>query len=317
MIPVVAFKTRTLDHQLTEVDLQLASAPLAIRRFTEHMTVERPTLAMKRATDETLSIYAKCGSDQNAPVSVTKLCEICGIALHGRKPAPSKGPFYSVENYKSWRGHTGNLFFHGHKASIRIPYNLSHGTARISVAHEIGHLLIHRRASGYDEATLRLPSSIAEEALAEYGARLLLMPSNHCRVERENLAEYALMQSSRSRVTLHSAVTRLGDPDIASVEICGAILWRMNGHADGTELLNARLTPQWHLCPREFVPVGKCKARLGSLVAELAQNNKPISGSRVEEVNIGSFNGRFRVDACAWGSVDDGTKLVLSVFRDI
>lgn len=304
-----------LDHKLAEVDLQFASAPLAIRRFTQHMTVERPTVAMKHATDEMLSIYVRDRGDKTDPVSVTRLCEICGIDLHGKKPRPLKGPFYSVEKYKSWRGHTGNLFFNGDKAWIRIPPHLTHETARISVAHEIGHFLIHWRGSTYDEATLRLPSSVAEEALAEYGARLLLMPENRCHIERENLAEYALMQSSRSRVTLHSAVTRLGDPDIAPAEIFGAILWRMNKNVEGVDSLNARLTPQWHLCPRQFIPVGKCKARQGSLIAELAQANKSISGSRVEEVNIGSFIGRFLVDACAWGSVDDGTRLVLSIFR--
>src|SRR5262249_41739932 len=157
---------------------------------------------------------------------------------------------------------TGKLLFDGSKVSIRIPDHLSHERARISVAHELGHLLIHRRGEGYDEATIRLPSSPSEESLAEYGARLLLMPSpqfNH-----RNLAEHSLIQSSRSRVTLHSAVLRLGDPDVEPYDVVGAILWRMNSGVSKNLPLGSRLTPQWHLCPGYFVPVGKCRARYGS-----------------------------------------------------
>jgi Zn-dependent peptidase ImmA (M78 family) len=44
--------------------------------------------------------------------------------------------------------------------------------ARVAVAHELAHVLIHKKADGYDEATIRLQSSPTEEALAEYGARL-------------------------------------------------------------------------------------------------------------------------------------------------
>jgi hypothetical protein len=317
MTPFVTNGTRALDFRLAGVDIQLKAAPLAIRRFTEEMSVDLPTIAMRRATNNVLDLYIDSGAEKT-PISITKLCEISDVRLHGRRPAPAAGPFYSVDNYKAWRGHSGNLFFGGTKASIRIPDNVTHEMARISVAHEIGHLLIHRRKSGYDEATLRLPSSNAEEALAEYGARLLLMPlQTNESLQHTNLAESALAQSSRSRVTLHSAVTRLGDPDVLSTDIVGAILWRMNGRVEDTQPVSARLTPHWHLCPGQFIPVGKCKAREGSLVAELGGREKTVSGSRIEDINIGSFKGSFRVDACAWGSIADGSRLVLSVFREL
>ncbi len=316
MTPLAAHGKRTLDFQLAGVDLQLTGAPLAIRRFTEEMNVDSPTIAMKQATSDVLGLYIDSGAERT-PISITKLCEIFDVRLHGRKPAAGAGPYYSVENHKAWRGHSGNLLFEGKKAAIRIPDNVSHEMARISVAHEIGHLLIHRRKLGYDEATLRLPSSNAEETLAEYGARLLLMPLLTGElVQSNNLAEFALAQCSRSRVTLHSAVTRLGDPDVPSADIVGAILWRMNARVEDAQPVGARLTPQWHLCPGQFIPVGKCKARETSLVAELGGKGKPVSGSSVEDVNIGSLNGSFRIDACAWGSIADGTRLVLSVFRE-
>jgi Zn-dependent peptidase ImmA (M78 family) len=301
-------------YDLCALDFQLETAPLPIRRFTQRMMVGHPTLAMKCATDRALQEYGQAEKQESSPISITKLCELFGIKLVGNRPSYSRA-WYSIENYKPRNGHTGRLFFEAEKPFIKIANSVSYDTARISAAHEIGHLLIHRSGARYDEATLRLPSTPAEEALAEYGARLLLFPI--CKPSNSsNLAEYALMHGSKSRVTLHAAVSRLTDPDVTSVNIKGAILWRLNGRIEKAEPINARLTPQWHLCARHFVPVGKCKARQRSLVADLAESNKPAAGSRVEDVSIGSFTGRFRVDACAWGSVDEGTRLVLSVFRN-
>ena len=165
--------------------------------------------------------------------------------------------------------------------------------------------------------TLRLGSSPAEEALAEYAARMLLIPSGCYETTAEaNLAEFAIAQASRWRVTIHCFVERLGDPDVASTSIAGAILWRMRPDVAASEPLHARLTPQWHLCRDAFIPIRKCKARPGSLVAHLAAVEASAAMSGREDVNIGSFAGHFRVDAFAWGSVDDGTRLILSIFRD-
>jgi len=301
-------------HDLCALDLQLETAPLPIRRFTHRMMVSHPTLAMKCATDQALEKYE--GTERNqltSPISITKLCELFNIELVGTRPSSNRA-WYSIENYKPRNGHTGKLFFEAEKAFIKVADSVSYDTARISAAHEIGHLLIHRKGTKYDEATLRLPSTPAEEALAEYGARLLLLPV--CQpFKSTNLAEYALMHGSKARVTLHASVSRLTDPDVVDVDIKGAILWRLNAQVEKLRPLSARLTPQWHLCPRQFVPVRKCKARQGSLVADLAESNRLVSDTRVEDVSIGSFIGRFRIDACAWGSVDEGTRLVLSVFR--
>jgi hypothetical protein len=130
-----------------------------------------------------------------------------------------------------------------------------------------------------------------------------------------NLAEYAVRQSSLARVTVHSAVARLGDPDLPQFEVCGAILWRVDSEANERFPVYERMTPFWHLCPDSFVPIRKSKARERSLVAELAACSGAVSDSRDESVRIGTFIGYFRVDAFAWGSLRDGTRLVLSVFR--
>jgi uncharacterized protein DUF955 len=187
----------------------------------------------------------------------------------------------------------------------------------VSVAHELGHVLLHSRDDGFDEATVRLPSTPAEEGLAEYAARLLLMPAtlwSHLNVDT-NLAECSVVQSSMARVTVHASVVRLGDPDLVDLGIRGAILWRLNAGLPNSDLLYERLTPQWHLCPGSFIPIRKCRARHGSVTADAASASGPVVSTRLEEVNIGTFVGWFLVHVFAWGSVQDGTRLVLSIFQ--
>ncbi|MGA9063436.1 MAG: hypothetical protein WB341_17465, partial [Terracidiphilus sp.] len=36
----------------------------------------------------------------------------------------------------------------------------------------------------------------------------------------------------------------------------------------------------------------------------------------MEDVNIGTFAGRYRIDAFAWGSLEKGSRVVLTVFRE-
>jgi Zn-dependent peptidase ImmA (M78 family) len=296
-----------------------AAVPLTIRRFVEESGVDRPGAAMKLATDLLLGAYNEGQRDPSTPISVERLCDLAGAALIGKRPRGRRSDDYSFESYKRRVGHTGKLYFDGLRATIKIPDHVDPNTARVSVAHEIGHLLIHRRGTGYDKATLRLQSSPEEEALAEYCARLLLIPTYvwSPSLPEENLARYAITQSSLTRVTLHAAVTRLGDPDVVTAGVRGAILWRINSQVSRSESISARLTPHWHLCPKAFVPVRKCKARDGSLIAQVAGDNRARAQSGIEEVSIGSFVGSFRIDAFACGTIDDGTRLVLSIFREL
>jgi Zn-dependent peptidase ImmA (M78 family) len=307
----------SLDAQLrslTDPSWSRLDSPLSVRRFVDEFGKESPGAAMKFAADLLLAAY---GHDRHGlPIEVEKLCQLCGAELKGVKPKARTSSAYSMKNDRPRSGHTGKLYLDRTKASIKIPHDVDHSMARLSVAHELGHLLIHRRGSEYDEATMRLGSSPEEEALAEYCARLLLMPTGHWLPQAigSNLAEYAIERASQMRVTLHSAVTRFGDPDVTPVKVRGAILWRMNPVISALEPMGARLTPQWHLCPGAFVPVRKSKARAGSVVAELADAGRPAGESRLEQVEIGSFIGYFRVDAFAWGSVQEGTRVVLSLF---
>lgn len=309
-----------LDAQLASLyarETRTADLPLALRRFVGGFGVDRPTTAMCMAVNAILNDYSVLFAKNDPPIEVKRLCEVCSAELTGHRPKSRDANVYSTDGYHARTGHTGKLYFRNSKVCIRIPTDVDYATARVSVAHELGHLLIHRRGDTYDEATMRLPSSTDEEALAEYAARLLLIPSGlWSSAQRENLAELALSQCGLAKVTLHAIVARAGDPDVPVTDVRGAILWRINRYAPISHAVGARLTPQWHLCPGAFIPVGRCKARADSLVATLASENSPVAGSKVEDVAIGSFCGRFRVDAFSWGSLQEGTRLVLSIFRE-
>jgi hypothetical protein len=185
--------------------------------------------------------------------------------------------------------------------------------ARVAAAHEIGHVLVHKRGERFDDVTTRLPSSAHEEAIAEYAARLLLLPARRAGIQ--NLATYAVRSASEAEVTVHAAASRLGDPDQSESSLMGAVLWKMNPKVPSTSTLAEQLTPAWHLCPGAFVPIGNCKARGGSVVSEVAGESGSADSIQTEDVRIGSFTGVFRVHAFAWGSVSARTRLVLSVFE--
>jgi hypothetical protein len=312
--------TCPLDIQLSSLSLKETlgnEMPLALKRFMNEFGVNRPTVAMRIAADTLLVAYGESVGYLKPPLSVERLCVLCSAELAGSRPSSARRHnAYSAAEYKPRAGHTGKLFIRNSQIIIKIPDEIEFETARLSVAHEIGHLLIHRRGGTCDEATIRLSTSTEEEALAEYAARLLLLPGNtFCPRAEENLAEYAVAQAGIAKAPVHSAVSRLGDPDVPSLGVRGAILWRINPELPKSGPLYTRLTPQWHLCPGAFVPVRRCKARVGSLIAELADLPSAKAGSDIQSVNIGTFVGTFRVDVFAWGSVPDGTRSVLSVFR--
>ncbi len=314
---------RTLDDDLRaliEKEICSGELPLSLKRFVDVAGGRWPTEAMILAADRLLADYSEfVAAPLSIPISVEKLCTVCNIELLGTRPAVTSGTAYSVSSPASRSGHTGKTYFESSRITIRIPPQTDYTTGRVSVAHEIGHVLVHRRGKAFDEATVRLPSSPEEEGLAEFAARLLLMPSKLWSgfPAGKNMAEDAITRSSLARVTIHSAVTRFGDPDLEDTGIRGAILWRLNPDVPGHRAVHERLTPQWHLCRGSFVPIRRSKARAGSLIADIAEHPGVLADSRVEDVRIGTFIGNFGVDAFAWGSVVDGTRLVLAVFRGV
>jgi hypothetical protein len=310
-----------LDPQLSNLlqkERDVASLPLALRRFADCFGEPSATLAMRAATRDLLGEYFSDQSVSRTAISVDRLCRLAGAqVIVPAKLAPPR-VVYALGAPRPHRSPTGAIVFSSGRPRITVPSTVDKTTARISVAHELGHLLIHRRKNLWDDATVRLPSTSEEEALAEYAARLLLMPVSRWSGHRDhcvNLAQFVLRASSAAGVTVHSAVARLGDPDVSDARVRGAILWKLNPLVSRSAPIAHRMTPQWHLCPGAFVPVGKCGSRLGSLAAELAAGTGPVTASQLEDVRIGSFVGTLQAHGHAWGSIDDGTRIVLTVFQ--
>jgi hypothetical protein len=308
-----------LDPQLNESVRAEANGevmPLALRRFQECWESRCSAGAIQRATEAVLAAYRQLFPGASPVIRVSRLCDIIGIRLTGLRPGRIKPSFAVAESSSRHLGHSGSVRFSRQgMPSIEIPEGVDGYRARVAAAHEIGHVLLHRRGDNYDPVTTRLPTSAQEEAIAEYAARLLLLPSKN--VEVENLAECAVRWASNAEVTVHAATSRLGDPDQASPRLRGAVLWRLNPRVPGSSSLAERLTPAWHLCPGAFIPIGRCRARVDSVVAELANATAPGSEIRCEDVRIGSLVGSFRIHAFAWGSESAGTRLVLSVFQQL
>ena len=238
-----------------------------------------------------------------------------GARLEGLRPAQKTSPVYVVAGGPGRHsGHSGSVRFSTDgMPCILIPEGIDGYRARVAAAHEIGHILVHRRHDCYDHVTIRLATSLHEEAIAEYIARVLLLPQR--RVATTNLAEAAVRWASETEVTVHAATGRVGDPDQQELAVRGAILWKMSANSESDSSIADRLTPAWHLCAGAFIPIGRCKARSQSLIAEVADTTAPACAERIEDVHIGSLQGEFRVHAFAWGSVSAGTRLVLSVFQ--
>jgi hypothetical protein len=311
-------RKQVLDSRLLDLltkETTLDALPLALRRFARALGHASVTEAMRRAVAALLNEYFG-GSAPKGPVSVSRLGRLAGAEIQVPAKLTPPRTAYSL-GASGRRGHTGIISFSLGLPKIRVPDAVDKATARISVAHEIGHLLIHRRANRWDDATLRLGSSEEEEALAEYAARLLLMPieTAYDRIgDGQNLAQFALQLASAAGVTVHAAVSRLGDPDVADNRVRGAILWRLNPRIPASSPVARRMTPQWHMCPGAFVPVGKCAARVGSLAASIAAGPE-TTARQCEDVRIGSFTGRYIANGYAWGSVEDGTRLVLTIYQ--
>lgn len=290
--------------------------PLAVARFRDSCGAATAVDAMRTVTQELVQQHGVPQGGREV-MRVARLCELCGLSLEGGPVRRPPRNVYSSARSSGMRTHSGTLHLHPTHSRVHLPAGIDYLRGRAAVAHEIGHYLIHRRAGQLDLATSRLSSSPEEEGLSEYAARLLLMPKvDWLQSPSTNLASRCFEVASNAKVTVHAAAARLGDPDSdLRGGVRAVILWRLHPELPSDSAVPERMTPQWHLCSDAFIPVRRCHAREGSLIAELASGGDGVSEStRVEPVAIGSMKGSYRVDARAWGSVARGTRLVLAVF---
>lgn len=295
--------------------------PLPLRSLVQQSGVGDVVGAAQWIAKKTLDRYTAECSAKIERISLIYLCEILGIALKGHKfHVDSKDIDNKIRLEAGYRPQYMAASISLIDGSPVIELNYSKITqARISVAHEIGHYLIHAPHGILNWGTFSSPSSREEEIIAEYIGRLLLLPGasvNDQLARSRTQTEACVRSASKALVSIHTAVSRLADPDQpAAANFRGAILWGLNRRVGIDRPLAERLTPFWHICS-EFVPIRKCSARTGSIVAELGAMNGDAASSQKEDVHIGAFRGRFLVDGFAWGNVAKGTRLVLTIFTD-
>jgi hypothetical protein len=286
--------------------------PFAIQRFVEFSNATDPISAAIWAATHLLGEYHIAFPGRSVPVSVGRLCALLAIKLVGEIPiARSNRTRITFGNPRIPR-----LIIDGREARIEVR-DANAERARISVAHEIGHFLIHRRGADLDRIALKSDTSREEEAIAEFIGRMLLMPPvvvGSRMGATGSKAAACVTTADLCWTTLHSSAARLSDPDRHDHDVAGTILWRIDRAKEGGTPIEKRLSPHWHLCPHYFIPVHRCTARSGSVVAKVAAQNVPAHAWADEDVRIGSFSGRYLVDAFGWGSWRTGTRQVLSVF---
>lgn len=296
-------------HRLAIREANREELALPVRRFREYRNEPTALSAIQNAAKELIAQYSASNSSIDR-ISVTALCVMCGLRLEGAPRTRSSRPAATMRTAQD--AHTGKLILNTVAPTISLPAGIDVSLARVAVAHEIGHFLIHRRGTSLDRLTVRLPTSADEEALAEYCARLLLMPAIVRHADSKISVLKCLALARAADVTLHSAASRLGDPDVMQKQnIECVIYWRLK---TSTTTQTRRLSPSWHLCPTAFIPINRCYASRASLVAEIGEGESLAEGSRVEQVQIGTLRGTYLVEAVAWGSVRKGTRTVLSAF---
>jgi hypothetical protein len=301
-----------------KLDRLAADWPFALREFLVATKAETPVAAAQTAANSLLGRYYSQYGDSTRVVSVTKLCQLLGIEIVGKLPRLSpRSPVYKLLTEDA--AHSAKLNFASGRPVIEVMDSRA-PIARISAAHELGHYLIHLRDGRLNDQTLRSKSSPEEEALSEYIGRLLLMPTSQFDPYSEPSPNYSiqcLSLASRAHVVANASAARLMDPDHRVTPVKGIIFWKLRAQEPESLSVAQRMTPTWHHCGDAFIPIGKCHAKGDSLIATLAASNQRCEGVSEEDVHVGSFSGRFRVDAYAWGSLRDRTRCVLSVFCQI
>lgn len=282
--------------------------PLTIRRFVQQQQSEGVVEAAVRSTQRLLQDYQTTVGPLSPTIRLSKLAKLQSVELRGlgniaATRVVGRGP--------SQRYHAA-ITMVGDSPTITIPPGSNRADARISVAHELGHLLIHSRGKQVDEITVKLGTSREEEALAEYMGRLLLMEKRLCHsdLSDDGMTRLCFDLSSAANVPLIVALARIGDPD-QNLGVAGVIIWDLR--RDRQPTIAERLRPYCRLCGAAFIP-DRSHAREGSLTAIVASGESERIVVGTESVRIGRFVGEFRVEAYGWGSEERGTRKVLSIF---
>lgn len=307
----------------------LDTLPFPVQTFCTWHNQKSPVAAMEKVVEDLL---VNCGQKSETgfdcstfATNIGEICRFLGIDVRGPQPSVPSKSVYSTSGSRgdkiSKPAVSGTLQLVDGKPVVYVPNKTDLPHRRLSVAHEIGHYLMLWKGDRVDRSAAGFSSTQEEEELAEYAARLILLPKFALAVPSGfGVAKSCIYLAGRRCTTVWSAARRMGDPGIAQNNLRAIVLWRLNPEVLACEPLHKRMTPQWFIGEKIYIPVKKCHAGFSSLVANLAakeSGEKPVEGVAEEMVSIGSlksFNNKMSVDAFAWGSVSRGTRLVLSVF---
>jgi hypothetical protein len=294
------------------------SWPPAITKFVGATGAGNPIAAAQRSAAQLLDEYYR-KSARGLPISVRTLCGLLGIQLRGRAPktiARRLTDSLGLTLGAASRRNVSTLFVGSDGAVIDVT-DPNPASARVSIAHEIGHYLIHFREGRIDGQTLALPTSPEEESLSEYLGRLLLLPWDDIRDQVTHANSWALAcleLAGKGAVSVHAVANRLNDPDQDVRPMQGAIYWKRNPKISKDAPIERQLSPYWHTCPHTYIPIRKCHVLHDSVIARVAAADGDAKDVGEELVDIGTLKGRFLVDCFAWGSANSGTRTALSLF---
>jgi len=283
--------------------------PLAIRRFVERQEADGIVRAALGVTQHLLQDYQRVVGPLGSTVRLSKLAQMQSVVLRGL----SNVALSREVNPAVRQRYRAVITMSDDASVITIPPGSDRAGARISVAHELGHLSIHSRGKKVDQSTIRLGSSEEEEGLAEYIGRLLLLPKriDPAEIPPGGMARACFDLATAADVPLSAALARIGDPD-QDLGVAGVILWELR--PDRRLSVAERLKPYYRLCGSAFIP-DRSHAREGSLSAMVGSGEAERTALGNETVRIGRFVGDFKVEAHGWGSEGRGTRKVLSTFQ--
>jgi len=192
---------------------------------------------------------------------------------------------------------------------------------RLTVAHEIVHTLFYtedkRRPGG-------LPADMDEEILCEYGAGRLILPKEVLidRVKKSDVSittKLIMNISKKNQVPIITVCQRLMDPyiDITFNEWEGAILWGLRNKSD--EIMPKNIVPKWSVTRSTFIPLKKkCHvSHKGVIYNTFMHSGSFIEDLNTEDVEIGSLQGKYNIETCGFGDIENKTRFLLSIFKPI
>jgi Zn-dependent peptidase ImmA (M78 family) len=234
-----------------------------------------------------------CGaySDECPPFPLERLLKRFGVAAVRERP---------LDRDACLRLESGRIFI-----DVNIMYPLVR--RRLSIAHEIGHLIVnefsprealgsHSEDPAIESLCNRLASSllVPHDAVVEYFDRQQTLGDWQERIRCATV----LGAASRFGVSVDAVASRVFH-DLDMAPEAAAIVWRYteNMSKPGSEKA-IRVASTWHRRKNDYIPRNKTVPR-DSLIARAFEHSDTLTGT--ERLSLGTLRGLFRVEAQGFG----------------